>query len=534
MSEMLDGLKRFLIRQNCWYLLSGFLMLLGCYLMSQAPGADSVELLAGLKLQGVVAAYQVLVVALAIYVRRKLSVENDAFNLACVALVLLPDPTFFSTRFWGHSFAAGRAVNGAALLVSAVLFVLLVELGKFPVSQRGVLSWLVALVVVFSAGAVFDPGQQAANAVALDLLTFAPLLLAALAGHWFAGDSEPAERNSQLENHPVLWGSPGKIYRRYLAAIILFYPFLVVLRHLQGLAAVFDQEMWLASLAPAALGAAILLVKAAPWMREKSRLLGGLCALSLVLAGVHDSWVQHSHMGVETFPVLLAAQLAFAVWLHWLKGWQGFPVHALACLLALSAGATPASIAEALVHLKAGPLAVCVTLLAVHAVRDGGFWEIFAAGSSALLLMFRMAPIPEAWAGGGLLHAVGFLYLACVHLYPRKDLRGTCAPLAAAMLLTLLPGVHSGAVSAELFRAVFAGELVLFVALGCTSTVPQYVYVSLGFGGLEVAGAVVRQMSRVDFGSVLWTWGGPAAVTLAFVALALGLMGTRERSAGRL
>src|SRR5713226_1245050 len=103
----MNRLKNFLIAQDCWYLLSGFLMLLGCYLMSQAPGADSVELGAGLKLQGVVLAYQLAVVGLAVFVRRKLKVESDGLNLACVALVLLPDPTFFTTRFWGHSHAAG-------------------------------------------------------------------------------------------------------------------------------------------------------------------------------------------------------------------------------------------------------------------------------------------------------------------------------------------------------------------------------------------------------------------------------------------
>ncbi|MBI4870596.1 MAG: hypothetical protein HY814_03420 [Candidatus Riflebacteria bacterium] len=539
MQETLERVRRWLVSQNCWYLLSGFLMLLGCFLMSQAPGADSVELGAGLKLQSVVLVYQVLVVVLAVWVRRKLGVENDAFNLACVALVLLPDPTFFSTRFWGHSTSAGQAVNGTALIASVLMLIGLVEGGRFPIGRRSLACWLVTLMAVFSAGALMEPGAGAHNAVSLDVLVFLPLVLAALAAPWGSeAVGNDAERNvptdRRLAKHPVLWGNPGNIYRTYLAAIVLFYPFVVVLRHLYGLAAVFGQDLTFLHLAPALLGAGVLAVKASPANARRTGAMGGLCVVALIMAGIHDESLIPARAGMPFFQLMLVAVTAFNLWLHSLTDRRRMPALAVCCLLTLISGGTPASAAQAICELRPALLAALVSMLMIHALRDGGFWEIFRAGAGAWLLLCRVAPISEGAALFLGLHGLGFLYLACVHLYPRKDLYWSGPTVAALLLISLLPGLHGSSSDLLFCRAAMASELTILFILGCNTVVGSYLFVAVGFGVFEAFVMTVQYLPRVDLAKLFWSWGGPAAVTLAFAALGLGLLGTRERSAGRM
>ncbi|MBI3891676.1 MAG: hypothetical protein HY303_09130 [Candidatus Wallbacteria bacterium] len=519
----------FLVGQDCWYLLSGFLMLLGCFLMSQAPGADSVELAAGLRLQTVVLAYQIAVVGLAIFVRRKLRVDNDAFNLACVALVLLPDPTFFSTRFWGHSHGAGLAVNGVSLIASVLMLVFLAEVGKFPIEGRSMGAWITTLAAVYGAGSVLEPGSSGANAVAMDLLALLPLVLAALAGEWNEGPAEEtrqARLDPRLAKHPVLWGDPGRIYRRYLAAIVIVYPALVMLRHLYGLSGAFGLELDGTRVAPFILAIGILLAKVSDRALQAPGLMGIIGIASILVSGSRLS------AEVPMFPLMVAANLLFGLWVHWRRGGDGLPVHALIGAVVLVSGRTPQAALEGIFTLSPGPLALFVALAVLHAARDQGFWEIWAACLSALLLVLRVAPVGSGTAVGALLHGGAILYLVLVHLYPRKDLYPVAGLVATLMLVSLMPGAHEGGRESEVFAALLAAETVGFFLAGFGTPVRGYLLAAGAVTLFETGVVVLRGASRVDLASLFWNWGGPAAILLAFATLAMGLAGSRQRAAG--
>ncbi|MBI4866194.1 MAG: hypothetical protein HY816_04505 [Candidatus Wallbacteria bacterium] len=530
MGESKNPVWRFLIQQDCWYLLSGFLMLLGCFLMSQAPGADSVELAAGLRLQTVVLAYQLAVVGLAIFVRRRLRVENDAFNLACVALVLLPDPTFFSTRFWGHSHSAGMAVNGVGLIASMLMLVFLAEVGRFPISGRSMGAWMGLLVAVYGAGALLEPGQAAANATAMDLLALLPLVLAALAGNWDEGPADEARKARQdprVARHPVLWGDPGLIYRRYLAAIVVAYPALVMLRHLYGLSGVFGLELDAVRLAPFVLAVGVLLPRLNERFVDMPAATGFLGFVSMAMAGARTGGT------VPMFPIVVAANVLLGGWLYWRRGGVGFPVHAIGSLVALVSGRSLDNALIGIFSLKPAPLSVFVTLAILHAVRDRGFWEIWTAAFSAMLLGLRVAPVADPTVLVALFHGGAALFLVLVHLYPRKDLYPVAGLVSGLMMLAVMPAAHSGFGNAELAAGLLAAEAVGFFLAGMATPVKGYLLTASGVTLFELASAVLRGVSRVNFSGLFWSWGGPAAIALAFATLALGLAGSRERAEGK-
>jgi hypothetical protein len=530
---------RFLVVQNCFYLISGFLMLLGCLLMAHAPGADGPALAAGLKLLGVVLAYQAIVTGLAVHVRRRLHSENDAFNLGCISLVLLLDPTFFSTRFWGYSFGAGLAINGALGVVSAVMLAVLIRAGAFPISRRAAASWLAALGIVYLGGIGLEPTLPARNVVWLTALSFGPLLLAALARRWHEPESDVATadgRGASGAPIPVLWGDARSIYRRYMAAILLAYPFLVSIRHVFGLSGAFRVDLGLAHFAPALLGAGVLLVKVFPGLvRGRDGWPVAIGAGSLALAAAADGTVLPSLAGapgaapISMLTAMLVANVLYGWWMARLSGDHRFPWWAAVSSILAFAGGDVSTIERSLSVAAPAPLAAATGWCLWWAARDRGFWEIWRAAAMGLVLALRLAPLPAHHALPILVQGLGIAYLALVHAYPRKDLRHTCTWIAMLVLALPLGAAHAAATSQGAIEAVLIAELAAFWIAGVRTPVGGYKVVAMRVCGIHMAMRALELLSNVDVAGAARAWAGPAVVTMAFLTLLIGYRVTRRK-----
>lgn len=526
---------RYLVAQNCFYLISGFLMLLGCLVMAQAPGADGLDLTPGLKLLGVMLTYQVVVVGLATHVRRRLRIENDGFNLAIVALVLLLDPTFFSTRFWGHSRAAGLAINGIVAVASIAMLAALIRAG-FPIGRRAALQWIAALAAVYLGGVGLNPAAPGQGLAWFSLLSFVPLALVALAPGWQSSEraaSESPSAGCPTEEIAVLWGDPRTIYRRYLTAVLIAYPFLVSLRHLTGLAEVFRVEMDTAHMAPALLGLSVLLARLRPrWIVEHSSILMGLAGASL-WAGLCGRSAGLGGLAAAVFaPVLLLlAHMAFGLWMTMARDRGEFPLYAAGCSVLLAAGMDPHEALGALFGLEPAPLLVLAGWGAWWARRDRGFWEVWVAGTLALLAILRLTPLSSSVAMAATVHGAGVIYLVLVHLYPRKDLLDTVAQVAALVVAMPLVAAHLAAGHAPMLHALTWLELAALWVAGRHVRLGGYAPVALWLSAIDV-GLHAWPMLTSDRGLELArTHGGPALVLLAFVCLLVGYRVTRDREA---
>ena len=540
MKRVLRSTLRYLVVQNCFYLISAFLLLLGCFLMGQTTLSDKSALSSCLVLLGITVLYQILVAVLAVHVRHHLHRENDAFNLACVSLVLLLDPGLFGIRFFSYSQMAGLIVNGARLVLSAGILVFLIRDGRFPISRRAFASWLVVLGVTFLGGAGMEPTRPGHNLLWLNLLSFAPLVHAWLSRWW----NEPESQSDLTEQDghgasgapiPVLWGDPRSIYRYYTAAILTGYPFFAGLLQLVCLGGTFQVEMGWGVAAPSILGLAVLLMKFRPGLiHADSGLLTALGMLSLAVSLVATGEGNRGSFdtvlsGLSGTSLVFLANIGFGVWTWRLSGARRFPWYAAFSSVALAGGTDFYTILRNLTEFDILPLVTVTAWSCWWAFRDRGFSEALWAVFMALVLFLRTVPMPTEWVWPALFHGFGVAYLLIVHFYPRKDLRATCVPVALGLLALSFAGAHLPGPNHGPATGVFLLELVGFWIAGVHSVVGGYRVASAWFLGGSMLVRVLQRLSAADLSSWMHLWLGPGVMALSFLFLLVGYRVTRQK-----
>jgi hypothetical protein len=129
---MADRMRRWLFRllleHNPFYLLSALSMLVGCYTLADAlalrPGQTGKLLL----LLATLNVYEVLLIALAVFLVRRLGLLRDGLTLLLLEAVFLVDATFLNGEFFAADLRTGALVSGAVLLLAVVKVAVVVRI----------------------------------------------------------------------------------------------------------------------------------------------------------------------------------------------------------------------------------------------------------------------------------------------------------------------------------------------------------------------------------------------------------------------
>lgn len=163
--------------QNGFYLISAFLMLLGCFLVMQEAAGKGAELATALELQSLMALYLLIIAGLSAWVFRGLGLATDGLNLACITLVLGLDPTFFTARFQGFDTTTGLVVGACNLLVMGVTLALLMRAG-FELPRRTVGNLVASGATIFLLTSPLTVFDAAGAGQVYEALWLVPLVLA--------------------------------------------------------------------------------------------------------------------------------------------------------------------------------------------------------------------------------------------------------------------------------------------------------------------------------------------------------------------
>jgi len=135
---------------NYFYIISALSMMLGCYLLMPSASITEAEQFGRrLRSLAMLQGYEVLVIAAALWIVRKLKCLDDAFTLLLIEIALLLDPTFFSNAFFTLRTPASVSLNFTCFILAPIkLGILQWGLG-LRFTGRANLSFLVAAALVY-------------------------------------------------------------------------------------------------------------------------------------------------------------------------------------------------------------------------------------------------------------------------------------------------------------------------------------------------------------------------------------------------
>lgn len=147
--------RRF-IEGNYFYIFSALLMMLGCKLLMRSPALADTEFYRTIQTLLILQGYEMLLIATAVVIVRRLRIVGDAFTLFAIELVLLLDPTFFSNSFHTMVITTGSlskslGVNFLCFAVAPVKLAILVHVLGIRLSRRGWTAFLLAMLFVYLA-----------------------------------------------------------------------------------------------------------------------------------------------------------------------------------------------------------------------------------------------------------------------------------------------------------------------------------------------------------------------------------------------
>lgn len=151
---------RTFIEGNYLYLISTFLMVLGCYRLVRSALLTGDEYTRTVYSLCVLQAYEILVIATAALIVRRFKALNDAFSLLLIELVLLLDPTFFSNSFITLFTSHSAATNIVTLVLVPVKLILVQRLTGVRPGGRYNCAFLLAAISVYAAAwplAYYEP-----------------------------------------------------------------------------------------------------------------------------------------------------------------------------------------------------------------------------------------------------------------------------------------------------------------------------------------------------------------------------------------
>ncbi|MBI4860325.1 MAG: hypothetical protein HY815_08695, partial [Candidatus Riflebacteria bacterium] len=522
MSKPIRKLLRFLISENSLYLFSALCLLLGCFqvMSGQAPGAASLK--TDLPLLATFKFYEVLVVLSCCVVFRRLAIENDGLLLACIALVLFLDPTAFNTRFYSVDKSMGLAVNAVCFGLVLVNISLLRWVGRLPISRSACMGIASVAALIYFGPALLDAdfsNVSFTSTLSQDhryyFLWWGLLVAAAVGRRWI--ESEP--RAGELSRH--------RIYYRYLDAVLVIFPFIILLTHLFLMEGVFSVKIYPACFAPVILGLMLLVERVVPRAldRHAGLALVGMWS-AVLLSGSHSPEAQLQVAGVLVTPARFVAflnALAGAV-LYCRSGSAPFLAHSLLSGAACVAGATVPAMIDGVITLQPEPLAVIWLFSVLAALRFGRPLDVGIAGFTSILQLVRVLDLTPHVAVFSAIQLTGLWLIALGRMYDIKQLVNLTAELAGCLMLYTYVALKADRFHHDPIQAYFIFQIVGFFAMGWVFRQKSLCGLSACLGGLDLGLASFQRMQTVDFSGLARDLGGVGLLFLAFLLLFVGLV----------
>ncbi|MDX2177416.1 MAG: hypothetical protein SF028_13200 [Candidatus Sumerlaeia bacterium] len=253
-----DAARKFLraaIQGNYFYIASALLMIVGCYLLMKSPLVSGDEYLRVLKSLAVLQGYELLVIATALFIRRRFAGIGDGYVLLLIEIALLFDPTFFNNNFFsmmknGHPPSLIYGTNAVCLALALLKVGVLEGCLGFRLTNTARLGMLAAGIMVYVApgplGAwATDPAQARLHLYAMAWALGAVALLMPPVGAVVALDPPGATEGQRLWLPRLLAGIPLAV---------------VALHHLEAMA-VYQIPPHRADLAPLLIAVGLLLIR---------------------------------------------------------------------------------------------------------------------------------------------------------------------------------------------------------------------------------------------------------------------------------
>ncbi|MCA9429720.1 MAG: hypothetical protein KC940_04340, partial [Candidatus Omnitrophica bacterium] len=249
-------LARRLIQGNVFYIFSAFLMMLGCFRLMPSSSIEAAEQFSR-RLQSllILEGYQLLVIATAVVIVRKLKILSDAATLLLVAVTLLLDPTFFSNAFLTLKETEGPGVmlvNAACLLLVPIKLAILQWGLRIRFTQRAFLTMVYAGILVYFGAVVlnFDPVpiDETIFYYTLGWATFAMVLILPWYGRVL---SESTYRSNHVSQDQKYW------IPRLIAAI----PVLITAFHYLETSSVYEIKFYPVYLTPLLLAVGVFVLR---------------------------------------------------------------------------------------------------------------------------------------------------------------------------------------------------------------------------------------------------------------------------------
>jgi hypothetical protein len=366
-------LFRLVLEHNPFYLLSALSMLVGCYTLADAlalrPGQAGKLLL----LLATLNVYEVLLIALALFLVRRLGLMRDGLILLLLEAPFLVDATFLNGEFFASDLRTGALVTAGALVLAAV------KVGVVVRILRVTFTTSLAFALYQLAAVLATPGL-------FSLLARSEGLSAATvySGWWMAGVLITAQaalaRSSPVPRGGLLPPSSETTLR----SAWLVAPPASLLLHLVAGGWLYDVPFHLCDLGPilVALGAAVTLVDVR-WVSPAWRLR--LPAAGVVVSLVHPPELLIAGVaGIALSPLRVALVGAGLVYLlgYRLHRSPAFAWAAALCLTAAGAGASPRGMASTVAAVMRAALAWPRRMVP----RTAEQWGIAAVASAFVLL----------------------------------------------------------------------------------------------------------------------------------------------------
>ncbi|MEM1107162.1 MAG: hypothetical protein AAGH99_00545 [Planctomycetota bacterium] len=327
-----------------WFLVSGGLMLVGCYLVNAAVHDRPDELGPVLALAGVLLAYQWLVLGLGVWLWRRGTGVREAKHLLGLAVLLMADTTLVFNELAIAHLGWGTAIGGLAAVVAVAQAGIVARISGLRLGLGGWVSCVCGVVGAFG----------------LPLLARAAWGSGGLPGWWLTGAWWAAA--VLIAVSLWAWSDPraGQERCRRLRAMLILLPSGSAVMHLLAIHWVYNETWTAAHLSPVLLGLSVVLLLRSPWAVTPrvaavlAGLVGGIAAgsgsMSAAYSGVNGE-VMTIDWGVVRFEWsvlrmwLVVAGVAYAgVWWRQRSLWL-LPVWPALFLIAIG-GASPGRIVD--------------------------------------------------------------------------------------------------------------------------------------------------------------------------------------------
>jgi hypothetical protein len=308
------ALATFLFHHNPFYLLSALCMIAGCYMLNGDLALRAGELPRLLLLVATLNAYELLLIALGLYLIRGRGIERDGRTLLLLEAPFLVDLAFLNAEVAQTHGATALVLNalvfGLALLKVAAIFGVLYE--QFPSRIFGFVA--TELLVLFGLPSVFR--AVAHNGSPTTAQFFAAWLIVALLPVMYETQLWLAER---MARHGVAGFAAPR--RRFILHLYMTLPFVSLLAHLGMLHWVYNARFYLGE------GTLVLLAVSLPLARmqvadaQARSLLAtvrvALPAIALVMT-LEDPVPLAMHIGGRTplTPAMVIAAGAYVVYVY--------------------------------------------------------------------------------------------------------------------------------------------------------------------------------------------------------------------------